>query len=523
MPSSLHLADHAWTLRDLDPDQARDLACRSAEGRAVLEAQVVLAYLGWRSGAFEPASLTLAPALITLRAEGPSVWQARAASVLSCLAGDLNEPDLALTLLDEQIQLCEALNLTELWASGIHDLAVQLRDLNPSRSRELLLQAQDAFRRCQYPIGDLLVNGNLGELDREAGQFESAVHRHRAALADPLIAQHPSIEAWTLHGIVRASALGDLPTPQAELARLRELLASPHLDVQVEVVAALSLHLPPGDAAGLLRGVLHRTDLGSHYRAGLLHEQLSVALEATGDDRGALRHLKLARQHERRAHAGQTRHAARLMDVLRGMDDTRARNAALERHLNELRTLHAQVQRQSLTDPLTGLGNRRQFQEDLQTLTGQDALLLVDLDHFKRVNDTLGHPTGDAVLAQLGRLLASASRGEDRAYRYGGEEFALILRGLPPHALDGVADRVRAAVERSVFPDVPWTLTVSIGAARAAELSGETLLRGADEALYAAKRAGRNRVCRWSPTPPSGAGPGAALGGLLRPLDAAAL
>nr|WP_254632861.1 GGDEF domain-containing protein [Deinococcus sp. GbtcB9] len=203
------------------------------------------------------------------------------------------------------------------------------------------------------------------------------------------------------------------------------------------------------------------------------------------------------------------------------MDDTRARNAALERHLNELRTLHAQVQRQSLTDPLTGLGNRRQFQEDLQTLTGQDALLLVDLDHFKRVNDTLGHPTGDAVLAQLGRLLASASRGEDRAYRYGGEEFALILRGLPPHALDGVADRVRAAVERSVFPDVPWTLTVSIGAARAAELSGETLLRGADEALYAAKRAGRNRVCRWPLT--SGAGPGADLGGLLRPLDAAAL
>ena len=205
--------------------------------------------------------------------------------------GDLNEPDLALALLDEQIQLCEALDLTELWASGIHDLAVQLRELNPARSRELLLQAQDAFRRCRYPIGDLLVNGNLGDLDREAGQFDSALARYRAAQADPMIAQHPSIEAWTLHGVVRASALGGLPTPQAELARLRELRASPHLDVQVEVVAALSLHLPPGDAAGLLRGVLDRADLGSHYRAGLLHEKLSGALEATGDDRGALRHL----------------------------------------------------------------------------------------------------------------------------------------------------------------------------------------------------------------------------------------
>lgn len=83
MPSSLHLADHAWTLRDLDPDRARDLACRSAEGRAVLEAQVVLAYLDWRSGTFERASLNLAAALSTLWAEGPSVWQARAASVLS--------------------------------------------------------------------------------------------------------------------------------------------------------------------------------------------------------------------------------------------------------------------------------------------------------------------------------------------------------------------------------------------------------------------------------------------------------
>ena len=174
-------------------------------------------------------------------------------------------------------------------------------------------------------------------------------------------------------------------------------------------------------------------------------------------------------------------------------------------------------------DALTGLANRRQFELDLPFTQPGDALLLLDLDHFKRVNDEYGHPVGDAVLRAVGQALTTELRGRDRAYRYGGEEFALILRGLPPHALDGVADRVRAVVERSVFPDVPWTLTVSIGAARAAELSGETLLRGADEALYAAKRAGRNRVCRWSPTPPSGAGPGAALGGLLRPLDAAAL
>ncbi|NTX99033.1 diguanylate cyclase [Deinococcus sp. JMULE3] len=518
MPASLHLADHAWTLRDLDPVQARTLARRSAEGRAELEAQVVHAYLDWRAGDFEGATRCLAAALTTLRAEGPSVWQARAASVLSCLAGDLNEPDLALTLLDEQIQLCEALDITELRASGIHDLAVQLRHLNPARSRELLLQARDAFRRCRYPIGDLLVHGNLGELDREAGQYDSALRLHRAALSDPLIAHHPSIEAWTLHGAVRAAHQGRLPRPDAELDRLRALLDSPHLDVQVEVVPALSLHLPPHEAARLLRGVLDRPDLGSHYRAGLLHEQLSEALEDTGDDRGALRHLKLARQHERRAHAGQTRHAARLMDILRGMDDTRARNAALERHLNELRTLHAQAQRQSLTDPLTGLGNRRQFQQDLQTLTGADALLLIDLDHFKRVNDTLGHPTGDTVLTQLGRLLASASRGEDRAYRYGGEEFAVILRSLPAQALDGVAERVRAAVERSVFPDVPWTLTVSIGAARAADLPGDAILRGADEALYAAKRAGRNRVRRWAAAPPT-------MGSSdhLRPLDSAVL
>ncbi|GGR92348.1 GGDEF domain-containing protein [Deinococcus sedimenti] len=522
MPVSLPLADHAWTLRDLDPTRSRALATRCGQGHAELEAQVVLAYLDWREGRLEPATRTLAAALQVLRAEDPGRWQARAASVLSCLAGDLNEPDVALQLLDEQIRLCEALNLTELWASGIHDLAVQLRDVNPARSRNLLLQAQDAFRRCGYPIGNLLVHGNLGELDREAGQYASALAHHRAALADPLIRQHPGIEAWTLHGAARAAHEGSLPRPDAELARLQALRAVAHLDVQVEVTAALSLFLPPAEAAALLRALLSRADLGSHYRLGLLHSQLSGALERAGDDRGALRHLKVARQHERRAHAGQTRHAARLMDILRGMDDTRARNAALERHLNELRAMHAQVQHLSLTDPLTGLGNRRQFQEDLTTLTDEDALLLIDLDHFKRVNDTLGHPVGDDVLAQLGRLLARASRGEDRAYRYGGEEFALILRQVPPAALDGVAERVRAAVERGVFPAVPWTLTVSIGAARGRDARGDALLRAADEALYAAKRGGRNQVRRWplrAAAPAFGPDPGAPA----RPRDAASV
>ena len=153
------------------------------------------------------------------------------------------------------------------------------------------------------------------------------------------------------------------------------------------------------------------------------------------------------------------------------------------------------------TDPLTGLQNRRGFEESFgaeverakregRSLT----VLLGDLDHFKSLNDKMGHPAGDAALVRVGQLLLAALRRPDPVARTGGEEFALILPGAAGDVAWGIAERVRASVEE-VFQGDPVPLTISLGLAQFPQNgnTADNLLDAADQALYAAKRLGRNR------------------------------
>ncbi|MBZ9713511.1 GGDEF domain-containing protein [Deinococcus multiflagellatus] len=153
-----------------------------------------------------------------------------------------------------------------------------------------------------------------------------------------------------------------------------------------------------------------------------------------------------------------------------------------------------QFRLQALQDALCGLPNRRQFEQDLPLTAPGDALLLIDLDHFKRVNDEFGHPVGDEVLAAVGRVLADTLRSRDRAYRYGGEEFAVILRRVPAEQLPQVAQRLREAVGGLRFAAPLDGITVSIGGASFGPWSSTRTLWQADEALYRVKQSGRNGV-----------------------------
>ncbi|GGR79977.1 GGDEF domain-containing protein [Deinococcus sedimenti] len=159
--------------------------------------------------------------------------------------------------------------------------------------------------------------------------------------------------------------------------------------------------------------------------------------------------------------------------------------------------LTSQWRSAALTDPLTTLGNRRQFDQDLDAMGPGDALLLVDIDHFKRVNDTFGHRAGDEVLQEVARLLEREGRGRDRAYRYGGEEFAVILRDVTGDGLSRVAERLRTSVAATPMRATGQHLTVSVGGAAWAPLPTRQLTERADEALYAAKHGGRNQVRVW--------------------------
>lgn len=161
----------------------------------------------------------------------------------------------------------------------------------------------------------------------------------------------------------------------------------------------------------------------------------------------------------------------------------------------------------SLKDPLTGLANRRHFRTvqdriiDVVARSGEPALLLMlDIDHFKKVNDTYGHQAGDLVLQAVARTLAKCVRPMDTVARYGGEEFSIILPNCQPSFGAMVAERIRHTIEAlaiQVSPGVILRVTVSVGGAYAPEWVRSTAAlwtERADVQLYRAKAEGRNRV-----------------------------
>lgn len=157
-------------------------------------------------------------------------------------------------------------------------------------------------------------------------------------------------------------------------------------------------------------------------------------------------------------------------------------------------------------DVLTGLPNRRLMVEQLrQAWAGYQrrrkpfALALVDIDHFKYVNDHYGHDAGDKVLTRVAKILRRQIRAEDSVARFGGEEFLILMPDTDSDAAARLAERVRASIADERFIDAgrEWSVTVSVGVASAEQktLSWESLFKAADVALYEAKAAGRDRVC----------------------------
>jgi diguanylate cyclase (GGDEF)-like protein len=218
-------------------------------------------------------------------------------------------------------------------------------------------------------------------------------------------------------------------------------------------------------------------------------EELAACQEAAGDATGALATAREVKAHMWSIHQRQTRQLVR---------EVWAR-ADFVRDQATLQSQAAEASRRAEQDALTGIGNRRnleRFLGDEAHEQRQIALVVVDVDHFKLINDTFGHRVGDGVLRRIGHLLRDEMRAHQVAVRYGGDEFVLGLLGVDLKAAAAFAERLRSKIE-----ELDWSVlapelrvTASLGVANGARRHWRAVFSLADAALYQAKREGRNRV-----------------------------
>jgi diguanylate cyclase (GGDEF)-like protein/PAS domain S-box-containing protein len=176
----------------------------------------------------------------------------------------------------------------------------------------------------------------------------------------------------------------------------------------------------------------------------------------------------------------------------------------LEKSQEEIEHQNQELQVLARRDPLTGVANRRSFFAGLETQFAaarnrdQDlCCIMADIDHFKLINDTNGHAIGDEVIRRIAEALAAEVRSTDGVCRYGGEEFCILLPGAPIEAATRVAERIRGKVQSPGFTRVPVTVSFGVSSILFGATRPPDLINQADEALYASKEAGRNRVTRW--------------------------
>jgi diguanylate cyclase (GGDEF)-like protein len=202
-------------------------------------------------------------------------------------------------------------------------------------------------------------------------------------------------------------------------------------------------------------------------------------------------------------------------DVRLGIKESVAQAAPVLANLRNL----AIAEIRAATDALTGLPNNRAVQDTIRRMVAQASrsvmhlsAVLLDLDHFKRINDTYGHSRGDEVLASVAAVMRSSLRESDFVGRYGGEEFIILLPDTGRDQARIVAEKVRAAIAAIVLSKIDQPITASLGIAALPDDAGnaDALIRAADRALYLAKRNGRNRVelsTSAEPTEPAAAEP----------------
>jgi diguanylate cyclase (GGDEF)-like protein len=443
---------------------------------------------GCEIGRFDQALACAREACELAEESADTSQRALALSALAACFERMGDPWQALRLLEQSLQMVRESGstydrfviLNNLTAAGIGAFYL----LRGSDDADGEAEAQEAMRRARdfarealplaaqlgEPVFAVGAQGNLGETLLHLGELDEAARMLYGAQAEALEHGFESM-AWRIR-----CSIGELLIEQglAEQARV--------------ALEALLVDLQPGDPRATLIRVRHAL-----YRA----------CRQLGRHEEALRHLERHQQLERHRSTRQLKAQSRLLVTRVEAEQSRlqAERARVEAQLQ--RTRAAEFEAHALRDQLTGLGNRRHLDRELpivleaaSALALPMTLALIDVDHFKLVNDRFGHAVGDQVLVALAQMLRDKTRGSDLLARIGGEEFLVALPDTPPERAAEVCERLRHAVEC-----YPWdvlaeglAVTLSVGVANAPPYNSQALFELADAAMYRAKQGGRNRV-----------------------------
>jgi len=398
------------------------------------------------------------------------------------------------------------------------DLAVLARALNelanahaiqedPGRALQLYREAADTFRSAGDNLWMAFVLQNaayvhcgLGDRALAAGNREEAEVSYGRALAlTREAAELPNPE----DNVIRAYAEG--MAGRALIGLGQPLAALDHL--RTAVLTARTAGDRRAEGAHLIE-TARALDAGGRTQDGLRAALRAVhLLEEVGDRRTLAQALEVASTLSEQvgdlaaALAAQRRFHALSQELDGERAKARMELNALRLDVQQARAEAERRRTEALMDPVTGLPNRRDFDAQFGQLvartTGSIALALMDLDHFKRVNDRFSHLVGDDVLRVCARLLRESSRDHDLVARFGGEEFAIVLPGAEPQIALVVCERMRRAIAEYPWDTIHEGLEVTASLGCVVGLPGTTtqeLLTEADRQLYAAKAAGRNKV-----------------------------